>query len=204
MVERFFSTLVEFTSMGSERDKPAEAADAIASSRGSRNARGWRRLLGKTPVVRRVAALLAGQVYIVRGDSMRPTFEPGQHLLVDRMAYAAAAPSTGDVVIVHDPKGGGRRYLKRVVGVPGQELRTEDGLLLIDGAPLTEPYLGGLPASLGVGTRVWVLGPGQYFVLGDNRAHSTDSRESGPVGVEHIAGRARLRYWPLGKWGRVR
>ena len=66
---------------------------------------------------------------------------------------------------------------------------------------LSEPYLGGLPSSVGLGESTWDLPAGEYLVLGDNRAHSTDSREFGPIGAERIAGRAWLRYWPLTAWG---
>ena len=93
--------------------------------------------------------------------------------------------------------------LKRVVGLAGEEVRLEDGLLYVDGAALDEPYLGGLPPTLGLGTRTWRLEPGEYFVMGDNRAHSTDSREYGPVKADMLVGRVVLRYWPPRRWGRV-
>ena len=106
-------------------------------------------------------------------------------------------------MIVRDPGAPRRRYLKRVVGLPGEEVRLSEGTLFLDGRHLAEPYLVGLPASVGLGEGVWGLLENQYFVMGDNRAHSTDSRRFGPVGLEQIAGKARFRWWPLSRWGRV-
>ena len=105
--------------------------------------------------------------------------------------------------MVRDPRLPAREELKRIVGLPGEELRFEDGLLYVDGAPLDEPYLEGLPPTLGLEARCWRLGPGEYFVMGDNRAHSTDSREYGPVRAEMLVGRVVLRYWPPRRWGIV-
>jgi signal peptidase I len=105
------------------------------------------------------------------------------------------------VVVVVAPGDSHLRYVKRVVGLPGEEVRILDGALLVDGARLIEPYLGGLPSSVGLGDSVWGLGPEEYFVLGDNRLRSTDSREYGPVGARLIVGKAWFRYWPLRGWG---
>ena len=138
-------------------------------------------------------------IYIVRGDSMKPTLEAGDRLLVRRGLPRLVRRY--DLVVLCDPRGGEKRYLKRVVGLPGEEVRLSDGLLSIDGCDLEEPYLGGLPAVLGLGTKVWRLGPNEYFVMGDNRTHSTDSREFGPVAAELIVGRAGLRFWLPKKWG---
>ena len=148
--------------------------------------------------------LLGSKPYVVRGGSMRPTFEPGQHLLVSRVAYSGSSPSRGDVVIVRDPRDGGRRILKRVVGLPGETVAVREGTLLVDGEALAELYLGGLPASLGMEEWACAIRDDEYVVLGDRRWRSTDSREFGPVRTELIVGRAWFRYWPPRTWGRVR
>ena len=157
-----------------------------------------------SPVLDSMAILPSSRIYLVRGDSMRPSFEPGSHLLVSRAAYALSEPSRGDVVIVRNPRKAGTRYLKRVVGLPSEAVRILDGALLVDGVHLDEPYLDGLPASVGMGDREWGLGSGEYFVLGDNRLRSTDSREYGPVSRDLILGKAWFRYWPLRRCGRIR
>ena len=166
-------------------------------------ARGWIGLLARAPALGVVVDLLSSRLYVVRGDSMTPSLQPGNQLLVSRAAYASSRPSRGDVVIVRGPGNTVARYLKRVVGQPGEEVRILDGALLIDGARMNEPYLGGLPASVGMGDSAWELGPDEYFVLGDNRLRSIDSREYGPVGARLIVGKAWFRYWPLQSWGAI-
>lgn len=78
--------------------------------------------------------------------------------------------------------------VKRVVGLPGEVVEFRDGLLFIDGAHLPEAYLGGLPAYIGLESASWTLGEGDYFVMGDNRARSSDSREHGPAREEDVIG----------------
>ena len=141
--------------------------------------------------------------YVVRGISMSPSFNPGDRLLVNRGAYRTALPALGNAVIVRDPGEPGRMSLKRIVGLPGEELRLLDGMLYIDGCHMSEPYLEGLPASPGLGDRRWELGDRECFVMGDNRAHSTDSRDFGPIAVNLMLGRVWLRYWPVRRRGRV-
>ncbi len=142
-------------------------------------------------------------VYSVRGDSMIPSLHASDWLLVSRRALVANSPRRGDLVVVWDPRADERRFIKRVVGLPGEEVRLSDGMLFVDGKRLHEPYLEGLPASPGLEESAWALQHGQYFVMGDNRAHSTDSREFGPVGLGEMEGRAWFRFWPVGRWGRL-
>ena len=137
---------------------------------------------------------------------MTPSFEDGDYLLVSRAAYRSTTPSRGDPVILRDPRDAGegsRENLKRVVGLPGEEVRLDEGMLYIDGEHLVEPYLAGLPASPGLVGGAWRLVDDEYFVMGDNRVHSTDSRLFGPVGRWLIAGKARFHIWPLERWGRA-
>ena len=189
--------------MSISQDETGIDSDTEARSGGAAVGRRLR-FIARTPVLRGVAALLTSRFYIVRGDSMRPAFEPGQRFLVNRAAYASSTPSRGDVVVVRDPRDGSRRYLKRVVGLPGEEVRVLDGMLYVDGTHLVEPYLGGLPSSPGLGERAWRLGVEENMVLGDDRLRSTDSREFGPVSAGLIVGKVWFRYWPLRRWGPVR
>ena len=142
-------------------------------------------------------------LYSVWGTSMAPSLHSGDRLLMSRRAYRRALPGRGDVVVVRDPRDPSEHYLKRVVGMPSEEVRLAEGMLFIDGRQLAEPYLGGLPASPGLSEAGWTLGEDQYFVMGDNRAHSTDSREFGPIALPDIIGKVRFRWWPLARWGRV-
>ena len=143
------------------------------------------------------------ELYTVRGESMMPSFQPGDRLLALPGAYGRKPPARGVAVVVDSPAAPGDRYLKRIVGLSGEEVRLSEGYLWIDGEHLDEPYLGGLPASLGLEERVWKLAQDEVFVMGDNRARSTDSREFGPVGAGLIVARVSFRWWPLRRWGWV-
>ena len=160
------------------------------------------RNLARSALLQTFAALLTSRHYVVRGDSMAPTLGSG-HLLLMRPGGPPSGLSRGDLVIVRDQRDPKSRYLKRVVGLPGERIQLFEGLLYVDGGHLAEPYLGGLPASLGLEDKVWGLGEGEYFVMGDNRARSTDSRAFGPVDAGLIVGKVWFRYWPLSKWGKL-
>ena len=107
-------------------------------------------------------------------------------------------------MVVHDPTSPARGLIKRIVGLPSEEVAFQEGLLYVNGMHLMEPYLGGLPATLGLREMAWKLGDGEYLVMGDNRTRSTDSRDFGPVDAGSIAGRVWFRYWPLRSFGPVR
>ena len=154
-------------------------------------------------IARIATHIIKGQLYTVKGDSMSPSFEGGERILVSRAAYDGAKPDRGDVVILRDTRTPSVHYLKRIVGLPLEEVRLFDGMLYIDGAHLPEPYLGGLPAYVGLDDRTWKLGERDYFVLGDNRAHSTDSRDFGTIDANFIPGKAWFRIWPRQRWGRI-
>ena len=139
-------------------------------------------------------------IYRVRGESMTPSLANGDLLVVSQRRGPIAR---GALVVARDPRDANRTSIKRVIGLPGQEVRLSDGIVLIDGKELSEPYLGGLPASPGLLDGEWRLDGGECFLMGDNRAHSTDSRDYGPVKLSAFTGRAWLRVWPLDRWGRV-
>ena len=134
---------------------------------------------------------------------MEPSFNDGCWLVVSRRAYLRATPARGDVAVIRDTGDRGQSYVKRVVGLPGEEVRLYDGTCFIDGDRLSEPYLGGLPAYVGTDEKTWRLSGQEFFLMGDNRARSTDSRDFGPVGPELIVGRAWFRCWPLNRLGRI-
>ena len=144
--------------------------------------------------------LVAGRVslFIVRGVSMSPTFRDGDLVLVTR---GFSAPMRGSVVLLNMRQATGPQFqVKRLVGLPGERIAFEDGLLHIDGVHHSEPYLGGMPATVGTDRLTRDVGEDEYYVLGDNRAHSTDSRRYGPVLRSEIVGVVRTRLWPLVRW----
>lgn len=146
-----------------------------------------------------LGSMVSSKALLVRGDSMLPNFAQGDVVLVSRGAFKGAGPARLDVVATRDLKGSGILYLKRVIGLPGERVALSDGLLYVDGKQTPEPYLGGLPSSLGLSRTNWLLGEGEYVVLGDSRSHSTDSRNFGPIKVDQIVGKVLLRVWPVQK-----
>jgi signal peptidase I len=154
------------------------------------------------PILAALGRLLSGHV-VVRGDSMLPGLRAGHYLMVDRMAYVLRAPKRGDVVVVKGEGGGPTRHLKRVVGLPGEEVAIGEGRVSVGGSDLNEPYLAGRPAASGLEEGRWNVSEEEVFVLGDNRMASTDSRGYGPVARARIEGRAWLRYWPLARFSRI-
>ena len=133
---------------------------------------------------------------------MRPALAHGDVLLVSSVEEGEEL-GRGDVVVVREPAGREGEYLKRIVGLPVEAVRIVDGQLFVNGKLTREPYLGGLPSSVGLGEAVWKLGESAYLVMGDNRAHSTDSRHFGPVARSDITARVWLRCWPPTRLGRV-
>ena len=121
---------------------------------------------------------------------MTPSLRPGDQVLVDTSAYGDDEPARGDVVVFSNPHAEWRHDVKRVIGLPGERVVMEEGVLFIDGCHIDEPYLGEMPSSVGLGEWARDLGADEYLVLGDNRAHSTDSRDFGPVRATSIVGRA--------------
>lgn len=136
----------------------------------------------------------------VYGTSMEGTLQSGDIVLVDRAGYRLGnGPERGDVVLCTFPGRTGT-YIKRVIGLPGEEIRFEEGRLTVDGAAVEEPWVSSPTDDLTV-----ELGAGEYLVLGDNRADSYDSRreDMGPIRREDLLGRVRLILWPVGRLGRA-
>jgi signal peptidase I len=140
------------------------------------------------------------QNFRIEGRSMEPTLHDGQFLLVNKLAYRGfGEPQRGDVV-VFEAWQQEKDFIKRVVGLPGDEIAIHDQLVYVNGSPLDEPYLDQDTVDT-IGSIT--LGDGQYYVLGDNRGNSSDSRTYGPLPSEQIIGKAWLTYWPPGQMGFV-
>ena len=139
------------------------------------------------------------QPFIVKGESMAPNFETGDYLIVDEITYRLSDPQRGDVVVFKYPKDTTQRFIKRVVGIPGETVDVKDGQVSIakdsEIIILDESYL---PDDLKtMGDASITLGEDEYFVLGDNRQYSYDSRAWGIVPRKNIIGKAFLRIFPL-------
>ena len=142
------------------------------------------------------------QLYRVQGQSMAPTLHQGDNLLVRSAEQIERSPARGDIVAFCALQQPQQSVLKRVVGLPGERVAFADGTLSIDGEAHVEPYLGGLPPHLGLDALEFALGTDEYFVMGDNRTHSTDSRHYGPIKCQQIEGRVVCRIWPPLRWGK--
>ena len=129
----------------------------------------------------------------VENVSMLPTLEPGEFLLVNRVAYKLGNPKVGDIVIFHAPGVDDMDYIKRLIGRSGDIVRVEDGIVYVNDQPLYEPYIAQAPNYTGT----WVVPDGQVFVLGDNRNNSSDSHLWGFIPESDIVGKALFIYWPL-------
>ena len=128
---------------------------------------------------------------------MQPGLAHGEKMLVDRLAFSSTPPSRGDVIVLLDPGQPGVHCVKRVIGLPGEHVRISNGVVLINDRPLHEPYLA-KPVPIDTPSpSQWLLGNGEYLVLGDFRQDSRDSRSFGPINASHIVGKAWIRYWPL-------
>lgn len=139
------------------------------------------------------------QPFIVKGESMDPTFADGQYLIVDELTYRTHAPERGDVIVFKYPKDPSKYFIKRIIGLPNETVKVETGKVEIfgethpDGMPLNEPYI----KNLSFDTVTEKLGDNEYFAMGDNRSNSLDSRIWGPLPKENIVGRVLVRLFPL-------
>ena len=125
---------------------------------------------------------------------MEPTLSDGDLLFVLNPRWGARR---GQIVVAEMRAASGPRWrVKRIVGLPGESLTFEDGLLFINGTHHAEPYLRGLPAYLGLDSMRFEVGDHHYFLLGDNRAHSDDSRSFGSIEDVSIVGIVACRLWP--------
>lgn len=142
---------------------------------------------------------LAVPRYAVDGNSMQPTLISGERLLVSRLSYLFGQPQRGDILVLHAPDAAADAtpLIKRLVGMPRERVEMQRGRLLINGRPLTEPYVVSVCNQNQCPDHVWQLEAGEYFVMGDNRRNSRDSRDFGPVTQHDFIGEALIRYWPL-------
>src|SRR2546429_3207436 len=143
---------------------------------------------------------LAVQNYDIDGPSMEPTLHNQERIMVDKVSYLFHAPSRGDVIVFIAPKNPSLNYVKRIIAIPGDVVTVDDTTVKVDGVTLKEPYVD--PERQGNPYEPidnHVLPANNYFVMGDDRANSSDSRDWGFVPRENIIGRAALVYWPLGQ-----
>jgi signal peptidase I len=163
-------------------------------------------------VVVYVLVEMAAPRFLVDGPSMQPTFWDNQRLIISRVHYMVDDPERGDIVVFNKPETGigDSPLIKRAVGLPGETIEfrhtTPEGSteivveLYINGQLVNEPYINEICLPTSCRENIWVLAPDEYFLMGDNRNHSTDSRSFGPIKKRDIIGEALVRYWPPQDW----
>lgn len=135
----------------------------------------------------------------VEGNSMEPSLHDGEFVVVNRLAYRLGAPERGDIVVFHPPFDPERRFIKRIIGLPGDMIQVLDGTVYVNGESLNEPYILASPLYNGE----WNVGADEVFVLGDNRNNSNDSQNWGAVSRDQVIGKAVVVYWPLTEIGMI-
>lgn len=144
----------------------------------------------------------------VKGGSMYPTFKDGQFIFTDKVSYRLGVPKRGDVVVFKSPKNADVDFIKRIIGLPGETVKVKEGLVYINQKKLDESsYLSpsvvtGPESYLGENQDL-LIPEGRYFVMGDNRQHSSDSRDFGPVAPNEFVGKVFFRYFPIGDFGKI-
>jgi signal peptidase I len=179
-------------------------------------------MVGVAIVVAVVIKTLVGQVFFIPSRSMVPQLEVGDRVVVSKLAYRLHPPHRGDVVVFDAPGGRSpdrsspparavrtvlqaiglsaqstKEYIKRVVALPGEHVEAHGGHVYVDGRELVEPYLP--PGDDTDDFAPVAVGPGQLFMMGDNRGNSADSRTFGPIPRTSVVGRAMARMWPPGR-----
>ena len=148
------------------------------------------------------------QPFLVEGNSMEPNFHNQEFLMVDRISHKLTPPKRGEVIIFRFPKNTSEDYIKRIIGLPGENIKIENSQVFVNDIPLTENYL---PINTQTNTASDVqntfsltLNQNEYFVLGDNRNNSSDSRDWGTVPKTNIIGRAWFAVYPLEYFGKIK
>ena len=137
------------------------------------------------------------QSYHIDGQSMEPGLNTNNYVIVNKTAYMFQQPTRGDVIVFHAPPDTSKDYIKRVIGLPGDIIQTSKTDVWVNGKPLNEPYIAEKENPNG---NIWKVPANEYFVMGDNRLVSDDSRDWCYVPKSYIVGKAVVVYWPMSKW----
>lgn len=146
------------------------------------------------------------QPFIVKGQSMEPNFSDGDYLIIDEISYRFREPERGEVVVFNAPNDSSSRYIKRIIGLPGETIKIESGQVFLHQEEGYQKLKEDKYLSLGIETigKIEItLNYQEYFVLGDNRFVSADSRKFGVLSRDKIIGRAYLRAWPINAFSKI-
>ena len=187
-------------------EKPEQVQTGAGNSGDSRSNNGWHswlRDLVASIIVSMIIIIFLYQPVRVEGTSMLPVLEDQDRLFINKIAYRVGEIHPGDVVVFQYPRDHTKSYIKRVIAKPGDDLRIDRGRVYVNGARLHEPYV---PSRFADERSLaeTILPPNEYFVMGDHRSISSDSRDFGPVDRQLIYGKAAFVYWPMEQAGVVR
>jgi signal peptidase I len=176
--------------------EPAPVAPAGAGAAIWHMAREVFQVMAPALVLALVVHLFLAQATVVYGQSMEPNLHAQQRLIVDKLSYRIHSPQRNDIVVVDLPSMD-EMLVKRIVALPGERVEVRGGVVYVNDVPIPEPYPHDRTAY---DMAPITLGPLSYFVMGDNRGNSNDSRSFGPITRDEVVGRVWLRYWPLDKF----
>lgn len=185
---------------------PSQTSDASGQNTAAPAARwsvlAWMRDLALSVAVSGFIIIFLYQPVRVEGTSMLPMLEDQDRLFINKLAFRVGEIHRGDVVVFLYPHDQTKSYIKRVIGLPGDRVRIDHGRVVVNGRALTEPYV---PARFSDerSESEMTIAPNEYFVMGDHRSISSDSRDFGPVERKLIYGKAAFVYWPMDQAGVV-
>lgn len=138
------------------------------------------------------------QPFIVVGQSMEPNFHDKEYLVIDKLSYKIRVPKRGEVIIFHPPQSPRESYIKRIIGLPGEKVEVKSGNIYINGKLLKESYImHDAGSAISTNDMTVQLQDNEFFVFGDNRDHSSDSREIGPIPKSNIQGKVAIILFPI-------
>jgi signal peptidase I len=186
-----------------ELQRPPPLPEQPIASPPSAGMNSWLRDLAVSVAISAFIIVFLYQPVRVEGTSMLPVLEDQDRLFINKIAYRVGEIHQGDVVVFQYPRDHQKSYIKRIIALPGDRLRIDHGRVVVNGVTLTEPYV---PARFSDDRSQpeTVLQPNQYWVMGDHRSISSDSRDFGPVTRPLIYGKAAFVYWPMEQAGVVR
>lgn len=167
---------------------------------------GWLIYIVVIVILTYLVITFVGQRTRVSGESMLTTLHDGDQLIVDKISYRFREPKRYEIVVFPYEHEEGTYYIKRIMGLPGETVQIIDGYFYVNGEQIEDGYGNEVMNNAGIAEEPLTLGDDEYFVLGDNRNHSSDSRVAN-VGVIHrdkLLGRAWIRIWPFSRFGKIR
>jgi len=183
-------------------DPPQEEETSVDRPSLGQEVRGWARDIFFTALIAILVVIFVVQPVKVEGTSMEPRLEPQDRIFVNKFVYYFSGVARADIVVFWYPKDKTKSFIKRVIGLPGETIEVRSGVVYLNGEKLAEPYLAGEFDNDSYPLQV--VPPEHYFVLGDHRNSSNDSRDWGFVPEQNIFGEAVFRYWPLSKLGLIK